>query len=532
MKLVILTLLSCFLSLSASSDNPNGYYHYRSSKTNCLVFIDLPQTNSTTHAWKDFHAAAFDIEKFLKYAQNNSLPLVLLVPDVFCNVSTTEPLAAWHEGARVALAWTSAYYRFNQIQPNQLHILIAHDPYSFSFQSLERAINTLTNSPVLHDTVKTPEENIQNRCLHFSDLLNQKNLEIGVFEPLFFTENKREPFSIEHSLAELNPGQKRYLITGAAGFIGSHLTRDLLQQGQQVIGLDNFLCCSRENLEDLLKNKNFYFFQWDVTEPFSVAGHVDTIVHLASVPSPAFYYAMPIETLKTGLQGTKITLELALEKNAHYVFASTSEVYGDPEISPQDESYCGNVNPIGKRSQYDMSKRGAETLLKLYFDAHALDIRVARIFNTYGPGMQLNDGRVVTNFIRSILKKEPFIIYGSGEQTRSFAYISDTVDGLLKLINAPTITNQTPFNDRIFNIGNQEEFTINALAACMNSVAQAQGYSPAEIEHVTQIDPTDPKLRCPDLTKAKSILQFSPGIDLAQGLEATLLYFAKKNENT
>jgi dTDP-glucose 4,6-dehydratase len=317
------------------------------------------------------------------------------------------------------------------------------------------------------------------------------------------------------------------LISGAIGFIGSHLTKALLDQGHQVIGLDNLSCCDSKNIEPFKSNANFNFFYHDVTQPIEVAGPIDCVIHLASVPSPAFYYAMPIETMTSGLCGTENMLEVALQKRARFLFTSTSEVYGDPTVSPQPETYPGNVDPLGMRAPYDQSKRGAETLIKIYHERYHLDVRIARLFNTYGPHMRLDDGRVITNFIQALLTNTPMTLYGSGEQTRSFSYVNDTVRGLLRLLNvefAPT----TPIQERVFNIGSTHEVTIEQLAHKYNEVARKLGISPTEIKSIKAFDTSDPKQRRPDLTRAQQILQYEPTFSLTDGLEKTLLYFLKK----
>ena len=239
---------------------------------------------------------------------------------------------------------------------------------------------------------------------------------------------------------------------------------------------------------------------------------------------------MPIETLCSGLYGTQATVELAVRKNARYLFSSTSEVYGDPEVTPQPETYCGRVSPIGKRSQYDESKRGAETLLSLYYKKYGLDIRVARLFNTYGPGMDLADGRVVTNFIQAVLDQKPMIVHGDGSQTRSFAHVSDTVQGLYSLLMTDLFTDNSSFNDRIVNIGNDGEFTVNELAQKVNELAQKNSCRGVPVVHVDPIDMTDPKKRRPDLTKARFLLHYNPYTGLDEGLEKTLSYFEARRK--
>ena len=321
-----------------------------------------------------------------------------------------------------------------------------------------------------------------------------------------------------------DPDKKRFLITGGAGFIGSHMTKKILDMGHQVIIIDNYSCCRRDNLQDYADNKDLKIVEHDVTKPFDIVGRLDYVVHLASQPSPKYYYKRPIETLHSGLIGTKLTLELAKDKKAKFLLASTSEVYGDPEVNPQSESYAGNVSYVGPRSQYDESKRGAEVLAKLYFEKYGVDVRIARIFNTYGPYMMLNDGRVVTNFIHSILDKKPLTIYGSGNQTRSFSFVSDTVDGLLKLLFCQDFRADDIYS-RVFNIGNDSEMTINDLAVALSKISKNLFGYQVDCNYINNFDYTDPRVRQPDLRKSKDILGYKTNISLEDGLSKTILYF-------
>ena len=246
------------------------------------------------------------------------------------------------------------------------------------------------------------------------------------------------------------------------------------------------------------------------------------------MPSPKDYYERPIETLRAGLHGTYQTLQLAEKNAARYLLGSTSEVYGDPDVNPQPETYIGNVDVMGKRSQYDQSKRGAETFCKLFFDQYGLDIRIARIFNTYGPHMRLGDGRVVTNFIQAALLNTPLTIYGTGNQTRSFAYVADTVQALYKLATNDSIAQLEDIDDRIFNVGNPQECSINVVAQKINNLSQKHLDKTVSITHIPQFDFTDPKVRKPDITKISHALDYHPNIDFDQGLEKTFLYFFRK----
>ena len=304
----------------------------------------------------------------------------------------------------------------------------------------------------------------------------------------------------------------RVVITGAAGFLGSHLTDTFLADGHSVIGVDNFLTGSRANVEHLGTEKRFELIQHDITEPLRIAGKLDGVLHLASPASPVDYLRFPIETLRVGSLGTQNALDIAREKNARFLIASTSEVYGDPLVHPQPEAYWGNVNPIGPRSVYDEAKRYGEAVTMAYHRAHSVDTRIARIFNTYGPRMRPDDGRVVSNFIVQALAGEPLTVYGDGGQSRSFCYVSDEVEGLYRLFQRgdaqPT------------NIGNPGEFTVRELATMVLELTGSR----SEVVH-RELPVDDPKVRKPDITRARTMLGWEPAVDLRTGLVRTIEYF-------
>lgn len=304
----------------------------------------------------------------------------------------------------------------------------------------------------------------------------------------------------------------RICITGGAGFIGSHLCKELLIGGHEVIVLDNLVSGRKENLEPIYYDDRFTFYEHDVTEYIHISGDLDWVIHLASLASPVFYQNHPIKTLKVGALGTHKTLGLAKEKDAKYLFASTSEVYGDPEVNPQPEDYRGNVDPYGPRACYDESKRYGESLLRAYRDEHSMDVRVARIFNTYGPHMRIDDGRVIPNFIRQALNGEDLTVYGDGQQTRSFCYVSDLILGLRRLLETDV---QTPVN-----LGNPDERTILDVAEL---IIERTG-SDSEITH-EPLPPQDPQVRRPDISKARAVLDWEPTIGLEEGLDHSIEYF-------
>ncbi len=299
------------------------------------------------------------------------------------------------------------------------------------------------------------------------------------------------------------------LITGGAGFVCSHLAEKLSIEDNNIILLDNLLTGSLKNIEHLLKKENVSFLNADVQNFIDIGGELDYILHFASAASPIAYQENPINTLKAGSVGTINTLGLARAKNAKYLLASTSEVYGDPEVSPQKETYWGNVNPNGERSMYDEAKRFAEAATATYSRTYGLQTKIVRIFNTYGPRMQLNDGRVVTNFIVQALKDKDITVYGNGTQTRSFSYVDDTVDGILSLLHSK-------YND-IFNIGNPVEITINQLASKIIELTNSK----SKLINLN-LPQDDPKQRRPDIEKAKSLLKWEPKIDLETGLLKTI----------
>ena len=299
------------------------------------------------------------------------------------------------------------------------------------------------------------------------------------------------------------------LITGGAGFVCSHLADKLYQKGHDLILLDNLLTGNKNNISHLLSNKNVSFVEHDVQNHIQIEDEIDFIFHFASAASPIAYQENPVNTLKAGSIGTINTLGLAKVKKADYLLASTSEVYGDPEISPQNEDYWGNVNPNGERSMYDEAKRFAEAATATYSRTYNLNTKIVRIFNTYGPRMQLNDGRVVTNFIVQALKGEDITVYGDGSQTRSFSFVDDTVNGIVALM-------ESSHND-VFNIGNPNEITINELASKIIELTNSNS------KLINKLLPQDdPKQRQPDITKAKSLLKWQPEVDLEVGLSKTI----------
>ena len=313
----------------------------------------------------------------------------------------------------------------------------------------------------------------------------------------------------------------RILITGAAGFLGSHLSDRLLSEDHEVIGMDNFITGSPDNIAHLAHNERFIFYKRDVSNYIFVPGKVDAILHFASPASPnpqsrSGYFNLPIQTMKAGALGTHNCLGLARTQDAKFLLASTSEIYGDPEVHPQAETYAGNVDPIGTRAVYDEAKRFAESLTMAYHRFHNVDTRIVRIFNTYGPRMDLEDGRALPNLLKQALLGEPLTVYGDGGQTRSFCYVDDLVDGIIKLL----------YSEEHFpvNVGNPDEMTILQFAETINRITGNR----AGITFVDARSARDPQRRQPDITRARTILQWEPKVDLESGLRKTIPFFKKK----
>ncbi len=307
----------------------------------------------------------------------------------------------------------------------------------------------------------------------------------------------------------------RTLITGGAGFLGSHLADALLERGHEVIAMDNLITGTLENIEHLYSRKEFNFVHHDVTNFVHVPGPLDNILHFASPASPIDYLKLPIQTLKVGSLGTHKALGLAKEKQARFLLASTSECYGDPLVHPQPESYWGNVNPIGPRGVYDEAKRFAEAMTMAYHRYHGVDTRIVRIFNTYGPRMRARDGRVVSTFLTQALRGEPLTVFGDGRQTRSFCFVSDEVDGIIRLLESNEVEPT--------NIGNPAELTVIQLAELVKDIT---GSNVDIVYRDLPVD--DPKVRQPDITKARRVLDWEPRVPIEEGLRRTMEYFKKK----
>jgi dTDP-glucose 4,6-dehydratase len=307
----------------------------------------------------------------------------------------------------------------------------------------------------------------------------------------------------------------RAVITGGAGFLGSHLCDYLIEHGWDVLSIDNLVTGCEGNAAHLLKHPRFRMMRHDVSHYIDVPGPVDYVLHFASPASPVDYLKLPIQTLKVGALGTHNSLGLALAKKAKYFMASTSECYGDPQISPQPETYWGHVNPIGPRGVYDEAKRFAEAMVMAYHRYHGVDTHIVRIFNTYGPRMRLNDGRALPNFVYQALHGQPITVYGDGKQTRSFCYVSDLIEGIYRLMNSD--------EHEPVNIGNPQEITILEFAERVRELLGSE--VPIVFKPLPQ---DDPKQRCPDISKAKRLLKWEPKVNLNEGLQLTLDFFRQQ----
>jgi dTDP-glucose 4,6-dehydratase len=330
----------------------------------------------------------------------------------------------------------------------------------------------------------------------------------------------------------------RILITGGAGFLGSHLCQRFIGLGDEVVCIDNLITGSMDNIEHLLGHPQFTFVKYNVCDYIHVAHHLDAVMHFASPASPQDYLDLPIATLKVGALGTHKALGLAKAKNARFLLASTSEVYGDPLVSPQAEGYWGNVNPISPRGVYDEAKRFAEAMTMAYHRYHGLDTRIVRIFNTYGPAMRPNDGRVVSNFIVQALTGRPLTVYGDGSQTRSFCYVDDLIEGITRLLLTPSDRTPQERTDRAFiyprislsesiheptNIGNPHELSVLEIARKVQALVGTG--APIEFK---PLPADDPKVRRPDITRARKLLDWEPTVGLDEGLSRTIEYFRKR----
>ncbi len=513
--MIVLCLITASHSLVGTS---SPFFSIHTEKRDAYVF-HIPYPDHVDDFKSIFFNACFDFPLALEKAQQENKALILVIPEKYYPISTTENTAPVIEGARIALAWASAYYRFNSLGNVDVRTVLI--PSNATPTQTIQAIVTASQMEFENQKNLTPEEKMAQRMIHANALPFYGNLNKPHITPVSIDSPpvaKKVIISKPHS-------EKTILITGVAGFLGSYLAQAFLDKKYRVIGIDNFACSTGENLTALHSYPHFEFHEFDVSHPFEVEGPIDYIAHLASIPSPADYYTMPIETLRSGLHGARNALNLAAKKNARILLASSSEVYGNPEMHPQQESYKGNVNPIAMRSQYDESKRGEETLAKLFYDTHSIDIRIARIFNTFGPRMRLSDGRVMTNFIQAALSCQPMIVHGDGTQTRSPAFVTDTVNGLIALLESETITPLTTIEQRIFNVGTPQEYSINQIAQCVNALSEKHLGRTVPIQHIPHIDPTDPKVRRPDITALSSATGFKPIVDFACGLETMFLHY-------
>lgn len=478
------------------------------------IVFDMRSNHNMTD-WEFFNSAVFGLPECIQEVKTSNIPLFIIVPEALDGLGPLDKKAPFIEGIRTLLTWARVFYLFDNVHKWPLNIIFTEN------NAVDLPLGVILEN--ISEVDCRTFEDINETVFRFNTIVNRK-AEEDQFLPLTSvdaTDSIKKKIRLPWHNKGLN--QKRFCIAGGAGFIGSHLVKKLLAQGHQVIVLDNLFCSTLDNLKNIA-DPNLYFIEQDASGAFTIEGALDYIIHLASVPSPADYYILPKQTLASGLKATKNLLNLARAKDATFLFASTSEVYGDPLVHPQTEEYPGNVHYLGPRSQYDQSKRGAETLIKLYFEKYKIDVRIARIFNTYGPGMRLNDGRVITNFIGGLLEDRPLKIHGDGTQTRSFGYVDDTVQGLYDLATIPFAADET-IQDRVFNIGTPGEFTIAELALKVENLGIRYLKKRPTIISIRNPDHTDPLLRKPDIGKAQKRFGFNPRITLEEGLEKTFLFF-------
>lgn len=519
-KTVSLLLMLFLVSLRIEAE----FYEFGKDYPNNYLIYFIPQFERAYSQQKEWNELNFDIFEFprkIKHALKQGRKILIFLPNNYSGYSPVHKLAPYIEGSRIALAWASTYaslrekykenikiFSYNYLDPINTNIIA-----NFITQKQDLFLNRSANALLKIEPFVMPAY-LDNKI----DLKRLKNkikrsIKNDIKEVTFIT---RQDFKLINS--------ETVVITGGAGFIGSHLAKELIRQNYKVIILDNLSTGSLQNLDTIENSEKLLFFNHDVSIPFNIDCDISYIVHLASLPSPQYYYNKPLETMSVGLDGTKNCLDLALNKKARFLFSSSSEVYGDPELNLQAEDYAGNVNPIGMRSQYDESKRGAETIIKLYCDNFDIDARIIRLFNTYGPYMNINDGRVITNFIRAALEDKPLKLYGGGLQTRSFSYITDTLDGILRVLLSDKLNN-LKLEQKIFNVGNDQEFSIIELGNKITNLSQKYLNKTPIITVQENIDKDDPKQRRPDLSRLKNLLGYNYTVSLDMGLEKTFLYF-------
>lgn len=497
------------------------FSNYHSSISDKLLIYISPNLTKNVHT--DLKDILYGFESFLKYAHLHKFTVnIYLSKKIFeCNCPW-EISSFVCELDRTIAAITSAYFRVN---PGLNISIILCEEDKFNLEEIK-----------FHEHVDNIYQNLNNNIINFDEreklfkkycLFNYENINNYTKKHTFKKINLKKYDKIKIlniNLPELKIDQKRVLITGGSGFIGSYIVENFLNEGHQVIVLDNNFCSDFKNIEHLISNNNLCFINWDITKNYTINDKLTDVLHFASIPSPEFYYKHPLETLRTGLIGTEYAYNLAKKHKSKFLFASTSEFYGDPDVNPQPEYYRGNVSCIGKRSQYDQSKRFAEAYLNYFAKLDEVDVRIVRIFNTYGPRMLLNDGRIVTNFLKSFFSNNLFYIHGSGNQTRSFCYVMDLVDGILRLFNY-NFEDRSTVKDKTFNIGNQTELSINDSVKIMNQVIFKNLNQECSIEIIDPIDLDDPKQRRPDLTRAEKILGYSPKINFITGFEMIFKYY-------
>lgn len=520
-QIPLLLLIICLITESIEA----GFYEFGKDYPNNYLIYFIPPFEKASSYLEEWHNLNFDIFEFpqkIARALKKNRKILVFLPDNYSGYSPVHKLAPYIEGSRIVLSWTATYaslkeqfkknikiFSYNYLDPINTNIIA-----NFINQKQNLFLSRSANSLITIESFIKP--GYLNKNINLVKLKNKKNKSVGR------KINKKISLLTGQNFKLINA--RTVVITGGAGFIGSHLAKELVGRDYKVIILDNLSTGSLHNLDTIEKSGKLLFFKHDVSIPFDIDCDINYIVHLASLPSPEYYYKKPVETMLVGLDGTKNCLDLALNKKARFLFSSSSEVYGDPEMNLQTEDYAGNVNPVGMRSQYDESKRGAETLIKLYCDNFDIDARIIRLFNTYGPYMNISDGRVITNFIKAVLEGKPLKLYGGGLQTRSFSYITDTLDGILRVLLSDKLNN-LKLEQKIFNVGNDQEFSIIELGNKIIELSQKYLNKTPIITVQENIDKDDPKQRRPDLSRLKNLLGYNYTVSLDKGLEKTFLYF-------
>jgi len=483
--------------------------------TQQAILITAPEQNSSQETIDQFLMwSCSNICSLFEYACQKNSKCIVILPQLENNFAPYAQEARYTQSLDCLKAASYAYQ-----QTDALDVSFINYPKIYATHYVTKALSVLLSQASNKRTRSISELTYTIGGEAYSDN------EITIRDIDFEYVQPQQALHVAQRLPELPCA----VITGGAGSLGRPIVQELLQRNYRVIVLDNFVCSRVQDLAHFESYNNFEWYEHDVAIPFDIEGSVDLVIHAASIPSPKYYYALPVETYKSGTSATINTLELARQKKARYILCSTSEIYGKAEISPQPEWYSGKVSAFGLRAPYDQSKRGSETLAGLYEQQFTIDTRIIRIFNTYGPDMALDDGRVITNFIQAMLDNKPIKINGTGEQTRSFNYITDTIADIMAI----TLDNELegPIENKVFNVGSTHEITVNALATIIQEQAQQILGKIVPIEHIPVIDHDDPMQRKPDLQKFNQRYGTRKTIGIIEGISHMLQFYAFSNNS-